>query len=50
MVYEERLRVTLFFSLKRRRLSGDLTAVFNYLMEGYREGTARLFLKIYSKK
>jgi len=38
------------FSLVNRRFSGDLTVVFGYLMEGYKEDRARLFSKACTKE
>lgn len=39
-----------FSSFERGGLRRDLIDVFSYLMEGYREGTDRVFLKIYSNR
>jgi len=45
-VYEESTAV--LFRLKKRKQRRDLIAAFSYLMGGYKEDGARLFLKIYS--
>lgn len=43
MMYTERMQELGVFSLMDRSFSGDVTVVFSYLMEGYKEDRARLF-------
>lgn len=42
MVYMEKLKESCLFSIRKRKLKGDLMAMNNYLMQGYKEGTAPL--------
>jgi len=45
--YKDRLRELGMFSLKKRRLQGDLITAFQYLKQGYKEEEDRLFSKVY---
>ncbi|KAK4831440.1 hypothetical protein QYF61_017603 [Mycteria americana] len=46
MTYEEQLRILHLFSLEKRRLKGDLIAVYNFFMRGSGEGGADLFFLV----
>jgi len=50
LCYEDRLRELGLFSLEKRRLQGDLIAVFQYLNRPYRKDGDRLFSRACSDR
>ena len=48
--YEDRLRELGLFSLEKRRLWGDLTAAFQYLIGAYKKAGEGLFTKACSDR
>jgi len=47
MAYED-AEETVFFNLEKRRLTRDFVAVYRYLIRGYREDRANLFIELHS--
>ena len=50
MTYKEWLRIGGLFSLEKKRLRGDLTAVYSVLMRGSRGGDTDLFFLASSER
>lgn len=50
LLYVEKLRDPSSSSLKKKRFQGDFIAAYNYLLRGYREIEARLFLEAHSNQ
>ncbi|KFQ25950.1 hypothetical protein N332_05226, partial [Mesitornis unicolor] len=50
LCYEKRLRELWLFSLKKRRLRGDLIATFQYLEGAYKKAGEELFSRAYSNR
>jgi len=48
--YEKKLRELGLFSLRKRRLRGDLTAAFRYLKEAYRKDGEGVFTRVCSDR
>lgn len=50
MMYKERPRKLVLFSLEKRRISGNVTVIYNYLIKEQREDEAIFFLMVHGNR